>query len=1387
MSTVRCTLPMQAGICDSGEKEEDEDKSSGQMDSGLETDVVRSGSSEDVEPDAAPFSPTSAFAPTIPIKLPAKFSQSLLSTKESPSDDKEDDTSGIQPSDDVNSLDSGIHSLSVSDIDEKDLPLKLRIPQYDALLLYDERDKTDALELRDILETDDKLLLKDKSHIKICTTDDEVFCEIQSDLQQIDTAVECSTFILMYMSEHFVGDKWLDLQRDEIIMTCISEEEKKWCVIPLWTVPKRKAPFKIPFGLRSLRGIDIGSIDQYFYRSVKNVFDAKLSQKEKRRKALEDEKQTVIEKLKQKKQLAQKRLEFEREEEQKQLESEKKLFFAKQQKEAQDAEHHRKFEILYQQLQTSKQTQNHLLQEEILRQDKERQQKRYQISMEKIQHGEITMKNPSQQPIPPEMMAYQMQGQPFLQQYPVNQGHAGSHNMNFYGHPPVPQYSWPYPAPPGHPYFGVPEPFPYHGSHGQPYMGQSQPVLNPGLQGYGMPSQQPGYSQYSGRPQMLESQLSTVSMCPPPQSNEQQCERQEIQNSSPAAQSSTPVSATKTPDNQTGGGGVQMGHGDDHPVVTASHQTSVSQHNNMAAATSQGDIMGTERHDGSDVVADCSLTPVTSTGVLSTTATAGSLTSVVPPPLSITRTNREPTEQEDDSMVESSETGNGGDEKLEDSTELPIHKISSPSKEYRPLARNRRQGESAQFVKSKKKMGLDDGEREICGVVTGGPQTEVMGGESANAGHRGASPVARMKKRDPGADHEATGSHRKGENSSSYEESDGKSGPHSHRSSRVVKEVHHHYYGARPETTSKGSERPPVAPAPTPAAIPPQPPTQIINIYNSSGIQIGNHNTAVVGQSQDVVTDGPESPQDGQSSPIRPPEGPASPDSVNEWDTTLDRTSVQKPSSSTPCNSTVPGQVRTTSRGPNLPPLLPANGLLTDRNNQAQTRDQDRIFPGQDNVIAYHDQETGKAKTPHSSLLFQDNEESTSTHVSLSDSVVPSILPVATKTPVATAKPTVRIKPVAAVSPIRPQVTPGNSGDLSETDPKSVSHQDDTIPKQPIGSRGGSPDVQGNWDQTALKLPVGTNDTQMAVLKPFDSVDDTSVKQVGGDSEENAVRSTASPPVHNEMLAGIPSHLRNVNESEPASGVNLSHNSYNMDNLYPSNTEGVDSITQLKRQAQQEDLELNVGRGYNGDESDEFVNLGTEAVAMSHKNITHLENPAASHHSTGPSSEQSSEQYISRNPSEVRSEESGLGASLDASAKRIKPAFVKPKLAVVPPANVIDPQKHVVELALENPQEQSCEASQVMSPGSSGLGRSVLGESGSPGPEHPVQSQLPPSKLAEGMPSFSTEPVHQNVPVMNPVQNSQRNDTLEKDTLDSEDGSESSGRDANAKKKCIIQ
>ncbi|KAK3586821.1 hypothetical protein CHS0354_020036 [Potamilus streckersoni] len=159
---------------------------------------------------------------------------------------------------------------------ENFMPSDLRKEYYDVMVLYSEDNRADARKFCDHLKNDIKL--KHNESVKAVLYD-EFVPQAGSVFKLLETALKRCTYIFFYITKEFCEDKWIELSREECLMEAIENDEKRWCVIPVHTVDPQDANFKIPIGLKSLKGIDYYYNDLFYKNGVRGLIQNRLHQR----------------------------------------------------------------------------------------------------------------------------------------------------------------------------------------------------------------------------------------------------------------------------------------------------------------------------------------------------------------------------------------------------------------------------------------------------------------------------------------------------------------------------------------------------------------------------------------------------------------------------------------------------------------------------------------------------------------------------------------------------------------------------------------------------------------------------------------------------------------------------------------------------------------------------------------------------------------------------------------------------------------------------------------------------------------------------------------------------------------------------------------------------
>lgn len=170
-------------------------------------------------------------------------------------------SSGPHPASDIHSSPETDSNRLPPIIKPEDYPPKFKQSQYDCLLIHSqsEVDRRMAITFKKIIEK--HLVLDDGRPPRVWMFDGSGDLEnIQSRFDKLGEAMDRSTSMFLLMSKDFINDSWTAMQKDECLMVSLSEPERRWCVVPLHTKNKRELNFKYPFGLRSLKGLDVWNI-----------------------------------------------------------------------------------------------------------------------------------------------------------------------------------------------------------------------------------------------------------------------------------------------------------------------------------------------------------------------------------------------------------------------------------------------------------------------------------------------------------------------------------------------------------------------------------------------------------------------------------------------------------------------------------------------------------------------------------------------------------------------------------------------------------------------------------------------------------------------------------------------------------------------------------------------------------------------------------------------------------------------------------------------------------------------------------------------------------------------------------------------------------------------
>lgn len=156
------------------------------------------------------------------------------------------------------------------------MPTEVRESYYDAVILYTEKDREKAVAFQQHLINE--IHLPHNETVRAVLYDGPELTALSgSQIQHLDLAMERSTYVFVYLTKNFVKDKWCEFSSESCLMRAIYDEEKRWCVVPVYTRRRTDCKFKIPMGLNSLKGINFYSNDEFYRKGVSRLIGDKLS------------------------------------------------------------------------------------------------------------------------------------------------------------------------------------------------------------------------------------------------------------------------------------------------------------------------------------------------------------------------------------------------------------------------------------------------------------------------------------------------------------------------------------------------------------------------------------------------------------------------------------------------------------------------------------------------------------------------------------------------------------------------------------------------------------------------------------------------------------------------------------------------------------------------------------------------------------------------------------------------------------------------------------------------------------------------------------------------------------------------------------------------------
>ena len=155
------------------------------------------------------------------------------------------------------------------------MPSDVKIGYYDVMILYAEDDRELATKYRDHLQSD--IILENNRRVTAVLYDDEEMVSLAgSKLRSLAYGFQRCTFAFIYLTKSFCQCEWSAMSSEECLMESIYNPEKKWCVVPVYTVSRAKADFKIPMGLNALKGVNYYNDDDFYRRGLRRLIGDKV-------------------------------------------------------------------------------------------------------------------------------------------------------------------------------------------------------------------------------------------------------------------------------------------------------------------------------------------------------------------------------------------------------------------------------------------------------------------------------------------------------------------------------------------------------------------------------------------------------------------------------------------------------------------------------------------------------------------------------------------------------------------------------------------------------------------------------------------------------------------------------------------------------------------------------------------------------------------------------------------------------------------------------------------------------------------------------------------------------------------------------------------------------
>ncbi len=172
----------------------------------------------------------------------------------------------------------------------KEMPPHMRFDYHDAFVIYCDDDRS---RVEEFMENFDEIKLYDRVKPKVVLYDN-IAISIGSKIKALEFGIDRCTYVFLFITKAFCDDSWSEFSSETCLMEAIHNPDKKWCVVPVFTEPKRSASFRVPPSLNSLKGIQYLKNDKFFKDSVAKLLEEKLYIREEKVKKLTGERKEWV-------------------------------------------------------------------------------------------------------------------------------------------------------------------------------------------------------------------------------------------------------------------------------------------------------------------------------------------------------------------------------------------------------------------------------------------------------------------------------------------------------------------------------------------------------------------------------------------------------------------------------------------------------------------------------------------------------------------------------------------------------------------------------------------------------------------------------------------------------------------------------------------------------------------------------------------------------------------------------------------------------------------------------------------------------------------------------------------------------------------------------------